>query len=214
MPGLFVGVAARRPLPAAQAKEALVGPSPTPYKTPVTPQRLARSSLPSQPRTGRDGNAAQDAEAFCRGLPAGARLLGIDVGSKTLGLALSDVTRTIASGLLTLKRGKFSADVAQLRTLIEAHQVGGLVVGLPANLHGGDGPRAQSTRAFVRNLAQHIALPMLLWDERFSTAAAERVLIEADTSRRRRAAVIDKVAATLILQTALDRMRQASASRR
>src|SRR5262245_21372991 len=131
VPGLFVGVAARHPLPAAQAKQALVGPSPTPYKTPVTPQRLARSSLPSWPRMGRDGNAAQDAEAFCRGLPAGARLLGIDVGSKTLGLALSDVTRTIASGLLTLKRGKFSADVAQLRTLIEAHQVGGLVVGLP-----------------------------------------------------------------------------------
>jgi len=195
-------------LPAAgrPAKEALVGRSPTTYKRPVTPQRLARSGLASQ--QGRQRHVAQDAEAFCRGLPAGARLLGIDVGSKTLGLALSDITRTIASGLVTLKRGKFSANVAQLVSLIEAHQVGGLVVGLPANLHGRDGPRAQSTRAFVRNLAQHIALPMLLWDERFSTAAAERVLIEADTSRRRRAAVIDKVAATLILQNALDRMRQ------
>ena len=151
---------------------------------------------------------AQDAELFCHRLPAGARLLGIDVGSKTLGLALSDVTRTIASGLTTLKRAKFSLDVARLLDLIEEYQVGGLVVGLPANLDGLDGPRAQSTRAFVRNLSKHIALPILLWDERFSTAAAERVLIEAATSRRRRAEVIDKVAATLILQNALDRMNQ------
>ena len=143
---------------------------------------------------------AQDAELFCHRLPAGARLLGIDVGSKTLGLALS--------GLTTLKRAKFSLDVARLLDLIEEHQVGGLVVGLPANLDGLDGPRAQSTRAFVRNLSKHIALPILLWDERFSTAAAERVLIEAATSRRRRAEVIDKVAATLILQNALDRMNQ------
>jgi putative holliday junction resolvase len=149
---------------------------------------------------------AQDAELFCHRLPAGARLLGIDVGSKTLGLALSDVTRTIASGLTTLKRTKFSLDVERLLGLMEEHQVGGLVVGLPANLDGLDGPRAQSTRAFVRNLSKHTGLPILLWDERFSTAAAERVLIEADTSRRRRAAVIDKVAATLILQNALDRM--------
>jgi putative holliday junction resolvase len=151
---------------------------------------------------------AQDAELFCHRLPAGARLIGIDVGSKTLGLALSDVTRTIASGLTTLKRAKFSLDVERLLGLIEEHQVGGLVVGLPANLDGLDGPRAQSTRAFVRNLAKHTALPILLWDERFSTAAAERVLIEADTSRRRRAAVIDKVAATIILQNALDRLNQ------
>jgi putative holliday junction resolvase len=198
-------------LPAAGQRmpgKALVGRSSTTYKTPVTPQRPARSGLPGQQRTGRE-NVAQDAEAFCRGLPAGARLLGIDVGSKTLGLALSDVTRTIASGLLTLKRGKFSTDAAQLKALIEAHGVGGLVVGLPTDLHGRDGPSAQSTRAFARNLAHHIGLPVLLWDERFSTAAAERILIAADTSRRRRAAVIDKVAATLILQNALDRMRQA-----
>lgn len=157
---------------------------------------------------------AQEADVFAQRLPAGARLIGIDVGSKTLGLALSDVTRTIASGLTTLKRGKFSADVARLQALIEEHQVGGLIVGLPTNLSGGDGPRAQSTRAFVRNLTKHIALPILLWDERFSTAAAERVLIEADASRRRRAAVIDKVAATLILQNALDRLRRSSAGAR
>src|SRR5262249_50428772 len=175
---------------------------------PVTPNRPPGSGLAAQ--RGWQRLVAQDAGASCRGLPAGARLLGIDVGSKTLGLALSDITRTIASGLVTLKRGKFSADVAQLGALIEAHQVGGLVIGLPANLHGGDGPRAQSTRAFVRNLAQHIALPMLLWDERFSTAAADRVLIEADTWRRLRAPVTAKVAATLILQNALDRMRKAS----
>jgi putative Holliday junction resolvase len=149
---------------------------------------------------------SQDAERFGRTLPAGARLIGIDVGSKTLGLALSDVTRTIASGLTTLKREKFSRDVERLAELIAVHQVGGLVVGLPHNLDGADGPRAQSTRAFARNLAKRVPLPILLWDERFSTAAAERVLLEASTSRRRRAAVIDKVAATLILQTALDRM--------
>ena len=125
-----------------------------------------------------------------------------------MGLALSDVTRTIASGLTTLKRDKFSLDVARLSDLIAAHQVGGLVVGLPQTWTASDGPRAQSTRAFARNLAKRIALPILLWDERFTTAAAERVLIEAATSRRRRAAVIDKVAATLILQTALDRMNQ------
>jgi putative holliday junction resolvase len=166
--------------------------------------------IAAQPN-GQGAKPSQDAAAFARALPAGARLIGIDVGSKTLGLALSDVTRTIASGLATLRRGKFAADVARLLALVEEHQVAGLVVGLPANLDGLEGPRAQSTRAFVRNLAKHIGLPVLLWDERFSTAAAERVLIEANASRRRRAAVIDKVAATVILQNALDRMRHRSA---
>jgi len=150
----------------------------------------------------------EDPDAFHALLPAGARLIGIDLGSKTLGLALSDVTRTIASGLTTLKRGKFSLDVARLAALIEDHAVGGLVIGLPQNLNGSEGPRAQSTRAFARNLAKRITLPMLLWDERFTTLEAERVLIAAETSRRRRAAVIDKVAATLILQTALDRLQR------
>jgi len=150
----------------------------------------------------------EDAELFAERLPAGARLIGIDLGSKTLGLALSDVTRTIASGLTTLQRGKFTADVARLLELGATHGVGGLVIGLPKSLDGLEGRRAQATRAFARNLSKHTSLPILLWDERFSTAAAERVLIEADSSRRQRAAVIDKVAATLILQAALDRMQR------
>lgn len=147
------------------------------------------------------------AEEFARAMPTGARLLGLDVGTKTVGLALSDVTRTIASGLTTLARAKFSADARRLLELAQEHGVGGFVVGLPVNLDGSEGPRAQATRAFTRNLARLTALPILLWDERLSTAAAERTLLEADMSRRRRAQVIDKVAATLILQGALDRLK-------
>lgn len=143
---------------------------------------------------------------FAAALPAGARLLGLDVGTKTIGLALSDVTRTIASGLTTLMRGKFATDAQRLLDLAREHGVGGFVIGLPVNLDGTDGPRAQATRAFTRNLARLTELPILLWDERLSTAAAERTLLEADMSRRRRAQVIDKVAATLILQSALDRL--------
>ena len=150
----------------------------------------------------------QEVDAFARALPAGARLIGIDLGTKTLGLALSDVTRTIASGLTTLSRGKFSGDAPRLLALAEEHGVGGFVLGLPINLNGTEGPRAQATRAFARNLSKLTALPILLWDERLSTAAAERVLLEADASRRRRATVIDKIAATLILQGALDRLKQ------
>jgi putative holliday junction resolvase len=147
-------------------------------------------------------------EDFARGLPLEARLLGIDLGTKTLGLAISDVTRTIASGLTTLARGKFTEDGRRLLALVEEHRIAGFVLGLPVNLSGTEGPRAQATRAFARNLGRLTSLPILLWDERFSTAAAERALIEADASRRRRAVVIDKVAATLILQAALDRMRR------
>jgi len=146
------------------------------------------------------------AEEFARALPAGARLLGLDVGTKTVGLALSDVTRTIASGLTTLARGKFSADAQRLLELAQEHGVGGFVIGLPISLDGSEGPRAQATRAFARNLGRLTPLPILLWDERLTTAAAERSLLEADVSRRRRAQVIDKVAATLILQSALDRL--------
>jgi putative Holliday junction resolvase len=148
-----------------------------------------------------------EAEAFASALPDGARLLGLDVGTKTLGLALSDVTRTIASGLTTLSRAKFSADAQRLLELVQKHAIGGLVVGLPVNLDGSEGPRAQATRAFVRNLGRLIGLPILFWDERLTTAAAERALLEADVSRQRRARVIDKVAATLILQGALDRLK-------
>lgn len=148
-----------------------------------------------------------DVAAFHAALEPGARLIGIDVGTRTLGLALSDVTRTIASPLETIRRKKFSGDAARLLALAREHEAGGFVIGLPTNLDGTEGPRVQSTRAFMRNLARLAPLPMLLWDERLSTAAAERVLIEADASRKRRAEVIDKVAATIILQTALDRMR-------
>jgi putative Holliday junction resolvase len=145
-------------------------------------------------------------EEFANSLPDGTRLFGLDVGTKTLGVALSDVTRTIASGFTTLRRGKFAGDARRLLQLAQEHGVGGLVVGLPINLDGTEGPRAQATRAFTRNLRLLTDLPILLWDERMTTAAAERTLLEADLSRRRRSEVIDKVAATLILQSALDRL--------
>jgi putative holliday junction resolvase len=121
---------------------------------------------------------------------------------------LSDVSRTIASGLVTLERTRFAADATRLLALADEHGVGGFVLGLPINLDGSHGPRVQATRAFMRNLGRLTPLPILLWDERLTTAAAERSLLEADASRKRRAEVIDKVAATLILQGALDRMKR------
>jgi len=151
--------------------------------------------------------ALLEAEAFARALPNGARLIGIDLGTKTLGLALSDVTRSIASGLTTLPRTRFTADAERLLALAAEHSIGGFVLGLPFNLDGSQGPRAQATRAFARNLGKLTPRPILLWDERLTTAAAERSLLEADASRKRRAQVIDKVAATLILQSALDRLK-------
>lgn len=147
-------------------------------------------------------------DEFARSLQPGQRLIGVDVGDKTLGLALSDVERRIASGLETIRRKKFTLDAQRLLALAAEHDVGGLVLGLPLNLDGSEGPRVQATRAFQRNLARLTPLPMLFWDERLSTAAAERTLLENDTSRRRRAEVIDKMAATIILQTALDRMQR------
>jgi putative Holliday junction resolvase len=144
---------------------------------------------------------------FAAVLAHGARVMGLDVGSKTLGLALSDATRSIASALVTLRRTRLNEDLRQLLDLAASHDVGGFVVGLPLHLDGSAGPRVQATRAFVRNLATATPLPVVYWDERLSTVAAERALLEADLSRRRRAEVIDKVAATLILQGALDRMR-------
>ncbi|HRD78093.1 MAG TPA: Holliday junction resolvase RuvX [Hyphomicrobiaceae bacterium] len=151
--------------------------------------------------------ATLDPDAFAALLGRGERLIGIDVGTDTLGLALSDVERMVATGLMTIRRTRFGRDADALLALVAEHRVGGLVIGLPIHLDGGEGPRAQATRAFARNLAQRTPLPMLLWDERMTTVAAERALLEADTSRKRRAALIDQVAATLILQTALDRMR-------
>ncbi len=124
---------------------------------------------------------AKTRATFCRwkpsprALPGGARLIGIDVGTKTLGLALSDVTRTIASGLVTLRRSRFAADADRLLELAAEHGVGGFVIGLPLNLDGSEGPRVQATRAFARNLAQLTPLAILLWDERLSTVAAERI---------------------------------------
>ena len=132
--------------------------------------------------------------------------MGLDLGTRTIGLALSDLDRMIASSLETIRRTKFKADAARLLTLASEHAAAGLVLGLPINMDGSEGPRAQSTRAFARNVNAISELPILLWDERLSTAEAERMLIEADTSRRRRSEVIDKLAATLILQGALDRM--------
>jgi putative holliday junction resolvase len=137
-----------------------------------------------------------------------ARLLGLDVGTKTVGMALSDVTRSIATPYDTIRRTKFTEDVKLMSKAIDANEVGALVIGLPINLDGSEGRRAQSTRAFARNLANHLDLPMVFWDERLSTAAVERHLIEADASRKRRAEVIDRMAAAYVLQGALDRLKR------
>ena len=144
-------------------------------------------------------------------LAAEARLLGLDVGTKTIGLALSDVTRSIATPYHTVRRTKFTEDAKVIQEAVEEHQVGALVIGLPINLDGSEGPRAQSTRAFARNLAARVEVPMVFWDERLSTAAVERHLIEAGASRKRRAQVIDRMAAAYILQGALDRLNRLTA---
>lgn len=136
----------------------------------------------------------------------GRRLLGLDLGTKTIGLALSDVLWTIATPLETIRRVKFTPDVAQLLALAGKHDTGALVIGLPKNMDGSEGPSAQSARAFARNLAPLTELAIAFWDERLSTAAVERTLLEADASRRRRDAVVDKIAAAYILQGALDRL--------
>ena len=140
-----------------------------------------------------------------------ARLLGLDVGTKTIGLALSDVTRSIATPYHTVRRTKFTEDAKVIQEAVNEHQVGALVIGLPINLDGSEGPRAQSTRAFARNLAARIEVPMVFWDERLSTAAVVRHLIEAGASRKRRAQVIDRMAAAYILQGALDRLNRLTA---
>src|SRR5262245_382615 len=137
-----------------------------------------------------------------------ARLLGLDVGTKTIGMALSDVTRSVATPFDTIRRSKFAADAKAIREVVEQNQVEGLVIGLPLNLDGSEGPRAQSTRAFARNLAAHVEVPIVFWDERLSTAAVERHLIEADVTRKRRAEVVDRMAAAYILQGALERLRR------
>jgi len=136
-------------------------------------------------------------------MSAGQRLLGLDIGSKTIGLALSDTTLTIATPMETIKRTKFKVDVARLQEIVDAQNVGGFVLGWPVNMDGSEGPRCQSTMAFSKNLAEKINLPQALWDERLSTAAVERTLIEANRSRARRKQLVDKMAAAYILQGAL-----------
>ena len=143
------------------------------------------------------------AAEYREALPAGGRLMGLDVGTKTIGIAFCDSGWTIATAAELLVRGKFSADLERLKALIAAQRVVGLVVGLPLNLDGSESPRTQSTRAFARNLVP-LGLPILLWDERWSTQAVTRTLIDADASRARRAELVDKMAAAYILQGAID----------
>jgi len=140
-------------------------------------------------------------------LPASGKLLGLDLGTRTIGVAVSDALRYSATPLETIRRTKFTADAQALEVLIAANAVAGIVLGLPLNMDGTEGPRAQSTRAFARNLGQRLPLPIAFWDERLSTSAVTRMLIEADTRRDRRAEVVDKLAASYILQGALDRLR-------
>ncbi len=142
--------------------------------------------------------------------PARGVLIGLDLGTKTIGVAASDPDRKLATGVETIARKNFSADAGRLRALAAERAAVGFVLGLPINMDGSEGPRAQSTRAFARNLGKSTELPIALWDERLSTAAVERDLIAADVSRRKRAAVIDQHAAAYILQGALDRLNRLS----
>lgn len=142
---------------------------------------------------------------FFSSIPKGKRLIGIDLGTKTIGLSLSDIELRIASPLETIKRVKFTPDAAKLKGLIENFGVGGLVYGLPLNMDGSEGPRSQATRAFVRQFKTIMDIPAFFWDERMSTMAVTRTLLEADASRSRRAELVDKMAAAYILQGALDR---------
>jgi putative Holliday junction resolvase len=139
-------------------------------------------------------------------LPARGALIGLDLGSKTIGVASSDPDRRLATGVETIARKTFTADAARILALAAERKTAGFVLGLPINMDGSEGPRAQSTRAFARNLARLTELPIALWDERLSTVAVERDLIEADVSRKKRAGVIDQHAAAFILQGALDRL--------
>ena len=135
------------------------------------------------------------------------RVLGLDLGSKTIGLALSDTSLRIATPLQTIRRSKFSTDSQHLMTIAEEHDIGALVLGLPLNMDGSEGPRVQSTRAFARNMARITDIPIIFWDERLSTVAVTRTLLEADRSRKRRAELVDKMAAAYILQGALDSLK-------
>ena len=142
-------------------------------------------------------------------LPQTSRLMGLDLGTKTIGIATSDLTRQIATPVTTIIRTKFTPDAAELLRIAARENVGVLILGLPINMDGTEGPRAQATRAFARNLGKLTPLSIVFWDERLSTAAVERMLIEADTTRAKRDMVVDKLAAAWILQAALDALRQA-----
>lgn len=145
-------------------------------------------------------------EEFAAALPRSGALAGLDLGTKTIGVAVSDGLRSVSTPLETVKRRKFTQDAEALLAILNKRSIAGLVLGLPRNMDGTEGPRAQSTRAFARNFARLWEGPVSFWDERLSTVAAERALLEADTSRARRAEVIDHVAAGYILQGALDRL--------
>lgn len=140
-------------------------------------------------------------------IPSDKRLMGLDLGSKTIGVATSDRTRTIATPIETIERKKFTADAERLMAIAAGENIGVIVLGLPVNMDGSEGPRCQSTRAFARNFARLSPVPIVYWDERLSTAAVERMLIQADASRAKRDQVIDKLAAAWILQAALDSLR-------
>ncbi|WP_372893472.1 Holliday junction resolvase RuvX [Rhodosalinus sp.] len=150
-------------------------------------------------------------ERFASALPRVGAVAGLDLGTKTIGVAVSDGLRTVATPLATIRRRKFTVDAAELDGLLADRAIVGLILGLPRNMDGTEGPRAQSTRAFARNLDGRAPRPLGFWDERLSTVAAERALLEADTSRKRRGEVIDHVAASYILQGALDRMQRIAA---
>ncbi len=152
------------------------------------------------------GEIHEGIEQFAQATGAMSALAGLDLGTKTIGVAVSDVMQSVATPLETIRRTKFTADAEALLAICAKRQIGGLVLGLPLNMDGSDGPRVQSTQAFARNLSRLTELPIVFWDERLSTVAAERALLEADTSRKRRGQVIDHVAAGFILQGALDRL--------
>jgi len=146
----------------------------------------------------------ESAAGLAEALPDGGALIGLDLGTKTIGIAVCDAGWRFASALKTLPRGKFGRDRDELRNMIEARSVRGIVIGLPRNMDGSEGPRAQASRAYARNLAEAFGLPVLLWDERWSTQSAEAAMIGLDVSRRKRAERIDAEAATVILQAAID----------
>ena len=168
--------------------------------------QMARDPRPREawPRMTGDAMLIATSAEFIKKIPTHSRLLGLDVGEVTIGLALSDVMRTIATPHSTIARRKFTHDVEALKTIVAAQSVGGLIIGYPLNMDGSLGPRTQSVRTFVSNLGKHISLPMFLSDERMSTMAVERTMLAADLSRERREQLVDKLAASYILQGFLD----------